>query len=75
MTSSASPPTRIAFHVPYVLVPNADSGIDAISVAHPGIYNGGTRRNGLHTQIVDHIPHAACPDYRLIRILSDSSGA
>jgi hypothetical protein len=60
----------VAFHVPYVLVPDADTGIDAISVAHPGIFNGGTV-DGFDTKVIATFHTPACPDYRLIQIVND----
>ncbi len=62
----------VPFHVPYLLVPNADKGIEAIGVAHPGIYNGGVVDN-LRTSVVAEWHTPGCPDYRLIHVLSDGA--
>ncbi|HYA69324.1 MAG TPA: hypothetical protein VED63_11380 [Acidimicrobiales bacterium] len=62
----------VVFHVPYVLVPDGDVGINAIGVAHPGIYDGGTVGN-LQTEVVAQYTTAGCPSYRLIRVVGDGA--
>jgi hypothetical protein len=62
----------VAFHVPYLLVPNADRGIEAISLAHPGIFAGG-QIGDLETKVIAEFKSSSCPTYRLIRVLSDGS--
>ncbi len=62
----------IAFGVPYLLVPDADFGIDAINVAHPGIFDGG-RVGDLRTKVVAEYSTPGCPIYHLIHVLGDGS--
>jgi hypothetical protein len=62
----------LAFDVPYLLVPAGDNGIEAIGLAHPGIFEGG-RVGSLQTEVVGEYKTAGCPTYRLIRIVSDGS--
>jgi hypothetical protein len=62
----------VAFHVPYVLIPDGDFGINAIGVAHPGIFGGGTVGN-LQTEVVAQYTAVGCPTYRLIRVVGDGS--
>ena len=47
----------LAFDVPYLLVPNGDRGIEAISLVHPGIFEGG-RVGSLQTKVVADFKHA-----------------
>lgn len=62
----------LAFGVSYLLVPDNDQGIDAISVAHPGIFLGG-RTGDMQTQIVAQYKTTGCPEYRLLRVISEGS--
>ena len=62
----------VAFNVPYVLVPQDGEGIEAIGVAHPGIYDGGQIAD-LQTQVVAQYKTAGCSTYRLIRVTSDKA--
>ncbi len=62
----------VAFHVPYVLVPNGENGIEAISLAHPGIYGGG-QVGSLSTHVVKEFDTPGCPAYRLVRVDADGS--
>jgi hypothetical protein len=62
----------VAFNVPYVLVPQDGEGIEAIGVAHPGIYDGGQIAD-LQTQVVAQYKTAGCSTYRLIRVTSDQA--
>lgn len=61
-----------AFRVPYVLVPNADLGIEAIGLEHPGIFSA-ANTDGLRTEIVGEWQTTGCPTYRLIHVVSDGS--
>jgi hypothetical protein len=62
----------VTFHVPYLLVPNGDTGIEAIGVAHPGIYAGGIV-GGLRTEVVGEYATKGCPTYRLLHVIDDGA--
>ena len=62
----------LAFDVPYLLVPNGDRGIEAIGLVHPGIFQGG-RIGSLDTKVVADFKTTGCPEYRLIRVVSDGN--
>lgn len=62
----------LAFHVRYFLVPNGDEGIEAISLAHPHVYDGG-EQGAFVTRVVGEYRTQGCPTYRLLRIVRDGS--
>lgn len=62
----------LAFGVKYLLVPNGDEGIDAISLAHRGIYAGG-KTGDLRTRVAEQYATSGCPTYRLLRVTSNGS--
>jgi hypothetical protein len=62
----------LAFNVPYLLVPNGDRGIEAIGLVHPGIFEGG-RVGALQTKVIADYKTTGCPEYRLIRVVSDGN--
>ena len=62
----------VAFGVPYLLVPDGDKGIEAIGLAHPGIFDGG-QVGDLRTEVVAEYQTQGCPTYRLLRVLRDGS--
>jgi len=62
----------VPFHVPYLLVPDAYTGIDAVDRAHPGIFDGG-QVGTLSTAVAAQYESTSCPTYRLIRVTGDGS--
>ena len=62
----------VPFHVPYLLVPSAYGGIDAIDRAHPGIFDGG-QVGSLQTTVAGQYDTTGCPTYRLVRVTGDGS--
>jgi hypothetical protein len=62
----------VPFHVPYLLVPSAYAGIDAIDRAHPGIFDGG-QVGSLQTTVAAQYDSTSCSTYHLIRVSGDGS--